>query len=222
MNSTHADTLSKMAAEVGIPVERETAEKLVAYLDALLTLNNEVNLTAIRGMEEGLARHLLDGLAIGLHVADTGVTPTTALDIGTGGGFPAVPTAALLRTCRVTALDGTRKKTEAVRRLAASAGIPLSVRWGRAEEIAQSSDPLRGAMDLVTMRAVAPLVQVVALAHPFLRRGGCLVAWKSRTITSDELSAGLEAARIRRLERLPDIDYEAGAPARLIRFRRPS
>lgn len=220
MNPTPAATLANLAAQVGITIDADMAGRLVAYLEALLALNEEVNLTAIRTLDEGISRHLLDGLAVGLHVADIGTPPGTALDIGTGGGFPAVPMAALLRTCRVTALDGTRKKTEAVRKLAASAGIPLTVRWGRAEELAASADPLRGTTDLVTLRAVAPLAKVVGLAAPFLRRGGHLVAWKSRTITEAELAEGVAIARSRRLERLPDIDYEAGQPARLIRFRR--
>ena len=38
----------------------------------------------------------------------------------------------------------------------------------------------RGAHDLVTARAVAPLAVLVEYAAPLLRAGGSLVAWKGR------------------------------------------
>ena len=63
-------------------------------------------------------------------------------------------------------------------RLAAAAGIAnAGARNSRAEELAADR---RGAYDVVTARALAPLAVLAEYAAPLLRDGGSLVAWKGR------------------------------------------
>ncbi len=205
---------------MGVPIPSETASRLVAYLKALLELNETVNLTAIRDLGDGIRRHLLDSLAGGLHAAEFGSIPRRVLDLGTGGGFPGIPLAALWPASDVVLMDSTRKKVDAVRRTAETAHIPVILRWARAEELALAGDPLLNSFDLVVTRAVAPLPRVISLAAPFLGRSGCVVSWKSQSLSDEERRTGDAMATRLKLKRLPDIDYDSGLPAKLIRYQR--
>lgn len=205
---------------MGVTITVETASRLVAYLEVLLKLNETVNLTAIRDLDEGVTRHLLDGLAGGLHAAEFGSRPRRVLDLGTGGGFPGISLAALWPDADVVLMDSTRKKVDAVRHAASQANIPIILRWSRAEELALTGDPLLQSFDMVAMRAVAPLPKVVSLAAPFLGKSGCLVSWKSQSISDEERRAGDAMATRFKLKKIPDIDYLTSQPSRLIRYQR--
>lgn len=74
------------AKALGAELDEPRAARLLAYLDAMLTLNEQINLTAVRDREQAVVLHALDGLAF----ARTGLHPRHALDLGTGNGFPGV------------------------------------------------------------------------------------------------------------------------------------
>ena len=55
----------------------DTAEKLLAYVDRILEINEHINLTAVRDRDEAIVKHLADSLPIqilcpsGLHFEKT-------------------------------------------------------------------------------------------------------------------------------------------------------
>ena len=58
------------ATALGAELDSTGAEALLAYLDAMLALNEQINLTAVREREAAIVLHALDGLAFartGLH-----------------------------------------------------------------------------------------------------------------------------------------------------------
>ena len=69
----------------------------------------------------------------------------------------------------------------------------VDVATARAEDVARGSD--RGTVDVVTVRAVGSLPELIELALPLLRIGGTLVAWKRGEIAA-ELAAGRRAAQV--------------------------
>lgn len=88
---------------------------------------------------------------------------------------------------QVVLLDASKKKTEFLVETATAMGIDVRVVRGRAEDL--QNGPLRGAFDIVTARAVAPLERLLGWTMPFLAPGGLLYAVKGATWEGD-----LEAA----------------------------
>ena len=150
------------------------AERLLCYLDAMLALNEQINLTAVRDREQAVVLHAIDGLAF----ARTGINPRHALDLGSGNGFPGVAIAALHSRASVTLMDRTGKKVRSIGSCLMTARIDNAdaVQLDAAQAPALRRE-LRHAFDLVTARAVGKPEMVAELAAPLTRPGGHLVLW---------------------------------------------
>jgi 16S rRNA (guanine527-N7)-methyltransferase len=151
----------------------DAAERFVALL---LDANRRLNLTRV--VEPGaVARlHLLDALAALplLHAW----APDTALDLGSGGGVPAIPLALAVPGVEWVLVDSVGKKAATLRVFVAALGLRgVTVLAERAETLGQDRRH-RERHALVTARAVGPLPVLAELAMPLLRIGGRLLAWK--------------------------------------------
>jgi 16S rRNA (guanine527-N7)-methyltransferase len=216
---TRRDLLVESAAGFGVALAIPGADALLAYLDGLLEANRAVNLTAVRDPVEAVRRHLADSLAFGLHVRDAGL-PRRLVDLGTGGGFPGIPIAVAWPGVEVHLLDATRKKVDAVRGLVEALGIQnVRCHWLRAGQPDPAASGALPRADVVAARAVGPLDGLLRDSHDLLAPRGTLVAWKSDVPAEERKAAGRAAAALR-MESLPDLEYELGAPRRLVRFRR--
>lgn len=190
MTATDPKALVAAAKALGADLDEPRAQRLLAYLDAMLLLNEQINLTAVRDREQAVVLHALDGLAFAL----SGLRPRHALDLGTGNGFPGVAVAALHPGASVLLMDRTGKKVRAI------GSCLVTARFDGVETVqldAQQAPALRRelrhAFDLVTARAVGKPELMAEMADPLLRPGGHLVLW---------------------------LDADAGAPEKLGPFRR--
>ena len=104
----HAEELQQGARELGVELNAEQQEQLLAYLALLIKWNKAYNLTAVRDPDEMVSRHLLDSLSVVPYVAEAG---DNWLDVGSGGGMPGIPLAILFPQRRFTLLDSNGKKT---------------------------------------------------------------------------------------------------------------
>lgn len=168
-------------------------EEAFTQLLALLQEGNaRLNLTALKREEDIVLKHFIDSLTClrGGHLDG----PLRTLDLGTGGGFPALPLAIVRPELALTPLDSVRKKIEFVRSAAQALGLTqVTPQVGRAETLGR--DPAhRERYDRVVARAVAPLPVLAELGLPLLQVGGRFVAQKG-PITPEELEAGRRAAR---------------------------
>jgi len=172
--------------------------RLDEFVELLLRENKRVNLTAVRSAREVWRLHVCDSLALLPLIRQQGVR--RLLDLGSGGGLPAVPLACVCPELHVTSLDATRKKAEAVGRVIDCLGLPnAEAAWGRAEELGH--DPARREVsDAVTARAVAALPVLVEYAAGFVRPGGYCWFYKSAKAADQERTAAESAARACRLE----------------------
>lgn len=87
--------------------EKTARDKLAAYLSELQKWNKRMNLTADRDPIRMLERHLLDSLVMTSQVEQLG---DAVLDIGSGGGFPAVPLAIVFPDIRFTLVERVARK----------------------------------------------------------------------------------------------------------------
>jgi len=173
-NPTDAAGLVQRAKALGIDIPSGRGELLLAYLDAMLAINQQINLTAVRDREAAVVLHALDGLAFGL----SGLRPQHVLDLGTGNGFPGVCVACLHPGASVVLMDKTGKKVRAIGSCLMMAKFDAveTVQLDAAQAPALRRD-YRHAFDAVTARAVGTPEEMAALAGPLLRPGGHLVLW---------------------------------------------
>jgi 16S rRNA (guanine527-N7)-methyltransferase len=155
-----------------------------AFVGLLLDANRVMNLTRVTLPDEVARMHLLDALAA-LPLIDD-MAPDEAIDLGSGGGVPALPLALARPEMRWTLVDSVGKKAAVLRDFTAVLGMRnVTVLAERAETLGRD-DAHRERYDLVTARACAPLPVLAELALPLLAIGGSLVAWKGPLREGDE------------------------------------
>lgn len=108
VTARHAEELNQGALELGVALNAQQHEQLLAYLALLIKWNKAYNLTAVRDPNEMVSRHLLDSLSVVPFVAEAG---DNWLDVGSGGGMPGIPLAILFPERQFTLLDSNGKKT---------------------------------------------------------------------------------------------------------------
>jgi 16S rRNA (guanine527-N7)-methyltransferase len=170
---------------LGLSLTSEARSAIDAHIRLLLAWNAAINLTAITAPEAIAIRHVLDSLSGAPLLpaprrATGAVPPIRVLDIGSGGGFPGLPIAAALPQLQLTLGESVAKKARFLEAAVDAMGLGARVRVAalRAEALAGPGLP-RTTFDVVTVRAVARLDELVELAMPLLRVGGRLHAWKS-------------------------------------------
>ena len=182
MNSEH-QILTTAAQRLGIHIEEQQATQLSRYLDQLYEANLSFNLTRISRVDAPYL-HIVDSLTT--LCAPLPNSPSSILDIGTGGGFPGVPLAALLPNARVTLLDSTRKKVLFSHNAASQCGISNTLPIHERAEVYARAPGIAGSFDLVVSRAVADCKVLFKWMLPFVAPGGTAVALKSAGVI-DEL-----------------------------------
>jgi 16S rRNA (guanine527-N7)-methyltransferase len=212
-NSTDPAALKAKAKTLGVELEESAAALLLGYLDAMLTVNEHINLTGVRDREQAVVLHALDSLAFGL----TESRPAHALDLGTGNGFPGVAVALLHPRTSVVLLDRTAKKIRAIGTCLLTARIQgVETVTLDAAQAPGLHREMRAAFDLVTARAVGSPAEMAALARPLLAQKGQLVLWLDAVTEAPESLDGFRRER--------EIGYDLPEPAarhrRLVVYRR--
>lgn len=163
-----------------------------------LGYNSHTNISAIRDQEEVYEKHyrdslvLVDGIQESLVINAEQITKRKIIDIGSGGGFPVLPLAIVMKKdyqeVEFTALDSVAKKTKFIEHMKKILGLEnLNVYTDRAEVLAHDKEH-RESYDLVLARAVANLPTLLEYCIPFLKPEAFLIASKSTNI-ADELKS---------------------------------
>ena len=111
--------------------------------------NDKINVISRKDIDNLYLHHILHSLTIAKFIQFK--EGTKVLDLGTGGGFPAIPLAIFFPKVHFTAIDGTRKKITVVNEIKDAVGIQnLKALQVRAEEH-------RSKYEFVVSRAVAKI-----------------------------------------------------------------
>lgn len=109
----------------------------------------------------------------------------SAIDIGTGGGFPGIPLKILYPDTDFLLVDSIRKKTAALDDIVKKAGYKkCTVICRRAEEIS-SATGFKNKYDVVISKAVAPLDKLFLWGKDFLNGNGELLSIKGGNIDEE-------------------------------------
>ncbi len=133
-----------------------------AALDALYQdWNSKINVISRKDMDNFYEHHVLHSLGIAKFTdfADG----TEILDLGTGGGFPAIPLAIIFPNVTFHAIDGVGKKIKVLNAVAESIGLTnIKGEHLRAEDV-------KAKYDYVVSRAVMQMPDLMKLARPLLK-----------------------------------------------------
>ncbi len=163
---------------------------LSAYMERILELNREINLTRVTDHDEFEARHFIESLAVCRD--DAFVKARRIIDVGSGAGFPGVPLAVAFPEKEVVLVDSLAKRMDIVRELCGELGIKnVTAVHGRAEDLGRE-EGFREGFDLCVSRAVAELRVLAEYALPFVKTGGTFAAWKGERYR-EELEAAAAA-----------------------------
>jgi 16S rRNA (guanine527-N7)-methyltransferase len=146
--------------------------KVQRYAQLLLEWNRSINLTGARTLEQAEALIADAGVLAGVSWAGV----TRVMDIGSGGGLPAIPLAIAMPQVQFTLLEANVRKCAFLEHVAGTLELTnVMVAPGRAEELGHRP-ALREQFDRAISRAAARPEVLLELALPFVRTGGDLVA----------------------------------------------
>lgn len=168
----------RRARRAGISVSAELAGQLETYYRLLATWNQRINLTGLDLAAEAPAT--LDRLLIEPLVAVRYVPPGVRrmVDIGSGGGSPAIPMALGQAGVRLLMVESKTRKAvflrEALRELELARG---DVETARFEELL-ARPGLHEAHELLTIRAVRVETRALMTLQALVRPGGSLFLFR--------------------------------------------
>lgn len=164
--------------QVAGPVSRETFDRLKALEASFLSWARRINLAAESTLGDVWDRHILDSAQI-LPLAPGA---RRWLDLGSGGGFPGLVIAILLkeRGGSIDLVESNRKKAGFLQAMAGQFDLPARIHARRIEEM----DGLEG-VEIVTARALAPLPLLIRLAGLWLAGGAVGLFHKGRDYRSE-------------------------------------
>ena len=194
--------LSEGLKQLGLALSPAQQQQLLDYLDLLGKWNKVYNLTAVRDPAQMLTQHLLDCLAVVQPLKARLPALQTLLDVGAGGGLPAVVLAVACPQWQVSAVDTVAKKAAFIQTAAHSLGLPnLRGIHARVEDLAEG-------YDLVCSRAFASLADFTSWSAAALKPGGVWMAMKGR-VPDEELAALPPGVRVDEVQLLQVPGLEA-------------
>lgn len=175
-----------MLSRMSVELEAAEEDLLARYLGLLFFANERFNLTRI-DRESAWSRHVVDSLSLLGPLASLD-KPERAIDIGSGGGLPAIPLAIARPEISFTLLEATGKKARFLEAVARRLGLRnVTVLNDRAEKAARGS--MRETFDVATSRAVGGLADLALISIPFLKIGGVMLAIKGERAGEEIASA---------------------------------
>lgn len=174
MSSDTARRLLERSAQSGLQLSVPLAEKLVTYYDLLQRWNRKINLTALADSDQAIDRLLLEP------VAGASALPQSPrlIDLGSGGGSPAIPLALALSAPLLVMVESRTRKAAFLREALRVLELTGSVENSRFEDLAQQAT-YRQAMDLVSVRAVRVDASTLDVAASFLAANGRIALFES-------------------------------------------
>lgn len=185
--------LRRRAARVGVELQPALAARLAAYVELLQRWNARLNLTALDDGDTGLDRLVVEPLAAARHVPRGQVS---IIDIGSGGGSPAIPLRIALGAGPLVMVEARQRKAAFLREAIRLLDLDDSrVEAGRFEELTVRPD-LQESFDLLTVRGVRVGERELQRLASFVGPGGRLFLFRSGT--TEDLPAELPPALERR------------------------
>jgi len=167
--------LTRRAARIGTYLSDDVLDRLVAYYELLSRWNRKINLTSLDDPDEAIDRLLLEPVVAARHLK---TSKMKLMDVGSGGGSPAIPMKLTLPEMALTMVEVKARKSaflrEAIRQLELS---ETQVETSLYEELLARPE-LHEAFDVVSLRALRIEARTLVTLQAFVRPGGTLFLFR--------------------------------------------
>jgi 16S rRNA (guanine527-N7)-methyltransferase len=187
------ERLSRRARKAGITIPPPLADRLWVYFQLLAKWNAKINLTGLDLEDptpEGIDRLLIEPLLAAPH----GDGAKSLIDIGSGGGSPALPLALALPGVRLAMIEVKTRKSVFLREAARELGLEGAVVVTARHESLLADPTFHDSFDLLSVRAVRVEARVFAALQAFVRPGGRILHFRAAAETAPLLPPPLELA----------------------------
>jgi 16S rRNA (guanine527-N7)-methyltransferase len=182
------EKLAKRASKAGLSLSAVVIDGLNAYFDLLRKWNRKVSLTALPVEDcgdEAVDRLLIEPVLAAKYLP---TSDAAALDIGSGGGSPAIPMKVAAPGIALRMVESKTRKAaflrEVVRVLELDRTAVDAVRF---EELLTRPE-LHDAIDVLTMRAVRVDRKTLAKVQSFIKPGGLVFLFGTAAPIAPELT----------------------------------
>jgi 16S rRNA (guanine527-N7)-methyltransferase len=186
-----AERLRNRAKACRVLIPANVEAKLVAYFDLLSKWNAKINLTSLTDTDAAIDRLLLEPLAAAAALP----RHPQLIDLGSGGGSPAIPLALVLEAGRLVMVESRGRKAAFLGEAVRLSGLNAFVENTRFESVA-AQGTYAGQMDVVSIRAVRPDLATLNIAKAFLKPGGRIALFSPAAASPAELPQGLRVVHI--------------------------
>ncbi len=166
--------IARRARRANIDLQPEQTSLHAEFLALLSAWNERMNLTSLSDRDEAVDRLILEPAA----AARLLQSATSLLDVGSGGGSPAIPLKVQLRQASLCMVESKIRKgaflREAVRKLGLN---DVRVESRRFEELLTDAS-IHECCDVVTIRAVRVQLTTLVATQAFLKPGGRLALFR--------------------------------------------
>ena len=185
--------------EFGITLTDDQLQKFDKYYSMLVEWNNVMNLTAITEFDDVCRLHFTDSIS-SYRYFDFTKDNYSLIDIGTGAGFPGIPLKIVFPELNITLLDSLNKRLNflnaVIEELHLNDEGSIKTLHGRAEDYCLNKEgSLRETFDVAVSRAVANMSTLSEYCLPYVKTGGCFIAYKSEK-AEEELSGAKGAIHL--------------------------
>lgn len=161
------DTALSMLKDQDVPVPEDAVGQLQRHADLVTQWNDYASLVSQGDKDDLLARHTIDALSLAPWVRRHAGAGGLLLDIGSGGGFPALPLKIVLPSLRMVLVERSAKKVGVLRRILVALSLDdVTLRNGVFPAEAADLTPT-----VITARAVERPVELWRNLGPFLGAG---------------------------------------------------
>ena len=182
-------------------------EQFAALKNLYQEWNQKINVISRKDMDDFYEHHVLHSLCIATQFNFP--AGYRIMDLGTGGGFPAIPLAIFFPDVHFHLVDSINKKLKVAEAIATEIGLKnITVEHTRAEEIKDKK------FDVIVSRAVAPLKDLWYWSKPLLNKRPVdqpkkitgLICLKGGDLSKEILESGLRP-RIWEISKIFEEDF---------------
>ena len=178
--------LSRRAKRVRLILPPELSSRLWVYFELLFRWNEKINLTSLTldTPDEAIDRLLIEPLLAAKQLNGT----KNLIDVGSGGGSPAIPLALASIGVRLVMVESKARKSAFLRDVLRQLALAGSVETTRFEELL-SRPEFHEAFDVLSVRAVRTEPRTLNSLQAFVRPGGRLLLFRATSAGNQPVDA---------------------------------
>ncbi len=160
-------------------IQEDQIQKLSRYIDLLKSWNHRMNLVSRKDADRLWEHHLLPSI-ITLKLIDF-ERGSWILDIGSGGGLPAIPLKIMRPDLEIVMVDSVRKKQLFLQKMITDLNLDRCVAINQRMEALRDKTEYLNKFDIITARAVSGIDELINWGKPFINQSGLFLFWKGKS-----------------------------------------